>query len=85
MSKRRKAGDIVRKKKYAGFVGESSLCRILPEMEGAEPPACWVNDECQDPECKEWSNLEALDAAGNARGHACHVSECEMEDAPNEP
>lgn len=79
MSRRRKAGDIVWKTPGAGFVGVGSRCRILPED---DPPPCWISDECKDPDCKEWSNLEALDDAGNVIGYACHVSECEMEDVP---
>lgn len=80
MSKRRNAGDIVLKRENAGFIGEASLCKIAPET-AAYWSACMLH--CGDPDCREWSTLWQCDAAGNPLGGvACHVSECEMEDAP---
>jgi hypothetical protein len=76
--KRRKGGEIVRKKENAGFVGVASLCKIVPE-----PPEYWAGCMfCDDPDCREWNTLHECDAAGNLLGGmACHVSECQMEDA----
>ncbi len=80
MSKRRKPGDIVGKKPYAGFIGIACVVRIEPEMDGYESP-CWGLNGCTDPKCVEWSNCEVI-VNGEVVGMACHVSECEMEDLP---
>jgi len=79
MSKRRQAGDIVFKKANAGFVGAASLVKIAPEDEGEES-YCML--DCGDPECREWATCYECDASGNLLGGvACHVSECQMQDA----
>lgn len=84
MSKRRTAGDIVWKKENAGFVGESSLVQIRPEKETKYGVAyCML--ECGDEDCREWHECWECDKDGkHLGGVACHVSECQMEDAPSE-
>jgi hypothetical protein len=78
MSKRRKPGDIVMKSRYAGFVGAASLVVIQSED---NPMGCMM--ECGDPKCVEWETCLECDAQGNLLGGvACHVSECQMSDAP---
>lgn len=83
MSKRRKVGEIVIKKANAGFIGEPLVVRIMPEI--YEPPypkdyfeTCSMLS-CGDDACREWVNLEVLNADGTVRGYCYHVSECEME------
>lgn len=79
MSKRRKPGDIVWKREHAGFVGKASLVQIQPEEDTWES---WCMLNCGDPDCREWATLWECDADGNPLGGvACHVSECQMEDA----
>ena len=76
MSKRRNAGDIVQKIAGAGFVGVASLVKI--QSDGDAMVCCL----CDDPDCSEWNTVHECDAAGTLLGGvACHVSECQMEDA----
>jgi hypothetical protein len=78
MSKRRNAGDIVKKQAGAGFVGESSLV-FLPEINPEDLEPCFL---CDDEDCQEWPTVYQCDAAGKLLGGvACHVSECQMGDA----
>jgi hypothetical protein len=77
MSKRRKAGDLIRKKAGAGFSGIEGAGRIRP---GSEPED-WPCLLCGDPECREWPDVWGLHADGEPNGEMwCHVSECELED-----
>jgi hypothetical protein len=79
MSKRRNAGDIVKKIAGAGFVGVASLVKIVPEDDDDWSP-CLL--DCGDVECREWNTVHECDAAGTLLGGvACHVSECQMDDA----
>lgn len=78
MSKRRKSGDIVWKKRNAGFVGTPFLVQIQPETD-SEWSGCMM--DCGDPDCREWCTCWECDATGKPLGGvACHVSECQMED-----
>jgi len=78
MSKRRQHGEIVLKRVNAGFVGQASLVKIAGPEWGEPEPWCLL---CDDPECREWPNLEECDEAGNPLGGlAYHVSECQMDD-----
>lgn len=79
MSKRRKPGDVVWKPSGYGFAGQEGL-GLIPV--GSESSEC-MND-CGDPECQEWPDLWPVDDFGKPLGgNWCHVSECEMRDAPN--
>lgn len=78
MSKRREAGDIVWKTENAGFVGEASYIKIMPED---DEYASYCMMDCGDLDCREWSNLQHCDKDGNPLGgYAYHVSECQMMD-----
>ena len=63
------------------MVGESArlLAQIQPETDLLP---CTL--DCDDPDCVEWSTLwTEPDPAADGRRHVlCHVSECEMNDAP---
>ena len=79
-SKRRRPGEIVRRKPGSCFVmaGEPSLVRLSDESDGRLPyvDSCMV---CDDPECREWGNVQIVD--GPYKGQwMCHLSECQMED-----
>ena len=79
MSKRRKPGDIVWKPSGYGFSTLDGL-GLIPE--GSDSSDCVM--ECGDPDCQEWPDLWPVDKAGKPiGGNWCHVSECEMHDAPN--
>lgn len=84
MSKRRQAGEWVRCKPNAGFVGDSNRLRaqIQPEEDKYWQP-CFGLNGCVDPACREWATLwTEPDPESNGESHMlCHVSECEMEDA----
>lgn len=73
MSIRRHENELV-------LVGRT-LYRILPEdWPGHEPYPCFGLNGCDDPDCREWVNLEELDANGNPTGeYGYHVPECEMD------
>jgi hypothetical protein len=78
MSKRRKPGEIVYKPSGYGFSTRAGL-GIIPE--GTEPDECMM--DCGDPDCKEWPDLWPCDETDKPiGGNWCHVSECEMKDAP---
>lgn len=78
MSNRRKPGDIVWKPAGYGFTGQSGL-GLIPE--GSNPSECM--EDCGDPDCQEWPDMWPLDASGKPTGgNWCHVSECQMQDAP---
>lgn len=80
MSKRRKIGDLVLVKAYAGFLlGGPTLCVIPDVPEHAEEKYCPCF-LCEEEHCREWQTLNIV---GTNR---ClyHVSECEMEDPPEE-
>jgi hypothetical protein len=77
MSKRREVGDIVKKVKNAGFVGEELIIQITDDS-SENIDFCMF--DCGDESCREFANVDVLDAQGNYRGTCCHVSECQMED-----
>lgn len=79
MSRRRRVGEIVRKKANAGFVGEELVIRLVdftPSEQYSRGCPCFL---CDDPKCFEWANVEVLED-GKVIGYCCHVLECEMED-----
>jgi len=80
MSKRRSAGEWVWLQKYSGFVVESNRLKaeIQPEEDNDWMPCSF----CDDPECREWSNLwtEPDPQCDGKRHLLCHVSECQMHD-----
>lgn len=79
MSKRRKPGDVVWKLAGAGFGAPAGL-GLIPQN-SVEPEPCFL---CDDPECNEWPDVWPLDEKGEPTGgNWCHVSECQMGDAPN--
>lgn len=81
MSTRRKPGEVVRKRENAGFSGHAGI-GVIPE--GSEPDECMLG--CGDRDCKEWPDLWPCDENGKPTGgNWCHVSECEMSDAPTTP
>ena len=93
MSRRRAIGDVVYKSQNAGFIGQPGWAYIPPRSDNGIP--CLGLNGCVDPDCAEWTDLwglpgntrdEALAAlkAGTFLGNACHVSECEMGDGPDE-
>lgn len=75
MSKRRQAGDIVRKKANAGFIGEELIICLHPEANNAP---CMLN--CGDDNCLEWADCEIIIDGKSINDFCYHVSECEMED-----
>lgn len=77
MSKRRKPGDIVRRRPGSGFcaAAEPSLVQI-PEDEEWLP--CSLG--CGDKDCREWPNLLIVEEGPHKGGYFYHISECEMED-----
>jgi hypothetical protein len=80
--KRRKGGEIVRKKENAGFVGVACLARIVPEESDDVNSGYPCMMDCGDPDCREWLTLWECDKDGNLLGGmVCYVSECQMEDA----
>ena len=82
MSLRRKVGDWVWLAPNSGFTGESNRLKaeIQPEE---EPDSCMI---CNESGCREWATLwTEPDPEAQGRRHTlCHVSECEMFDAPQE-
>lgn len=78
MSKRRKIGDLVWKRENAGFCGVAGR-GVIPY--GSMPEPCFI---CDDPECQEWTDVLPCDCDGAPTGgNWCHVSECQMSDAPD--
>jgi hypothetical protein len=77
MSKRRKPGEVVRRKPGSGFVGSASpeFVRVPDEpIEDWHP--CILS--CGDDDCREYENLEVVGEHDGAT--MCHISECQMED-----
>jgi hypothetical protein len=81
MSKRRVAGEIVRRAPGSGFCGsaEPELIRVptgATYVDEADP--CMMG--CGDDECREWANVEIV--SGEHAGHFMyHISECQMADS----
>jgi hypothetical protein len=83
VSTRRKAGDVVYKIENAGFSGQPGLGMIRPDSE-PDPCMLYPGSNCDDPDCQEWPDVWALGEDGKPTGENwCHVSECEMLDAPS--
>jgi len=82
MSIRRKPGDWVWLRPGAGFTGEANRLRAQIQDQGSEP--CFRVIQCRDSNCREWATLWTdLDPQHGGQRHIlCHVSECEMLDAP---
>lgn len=81
MSKRRRPGDWVWLAPNTGFVGRSHEKRVEIQPEPDHDQwACTLG--CGDPECVEWSTLLTEPDWRGRRGMLCHVSECQMRDAP---
>ena len=89
MSVRRKAGDVVFKPGFVGFIREGAYALICEEDEDWQ--MCCVLS-CGDDDCMEWMDVwmlpgNTVEEANEARrnenyiGLACHVSECEMYDS----
>lgn len=80
-SKRRRPGEIVRRKPGSCFVGsaEPSLVRLSDESDGDlhYVDSCML---CDDPKCQEWGNVQIVDWPHKG-GWMHHLSECQMEDA----
>lgn len=75
---KRHVGEIVRKKKNAGFVGEEltiKLADIDPDFGPCED-GCFI---CNDSSCSEWFNCEIVRDGVPTGQYVYHVSECEME------
>lgn len=79
MSKRRWAGDVVRKVANAGFVGQPLIIE-LPRDIPNNTDYCMLS--CGDDRCTEYANVYVLDDSGKRIGECYHVSECQMEDLP---
>lgn len=83
MSKRRRPGEIVKRQPGSCFVGaaEPELVRLTDESDGElHAVETWCS-LCDDPDCQEWANVEIV--SGEFAGEwMCHLSECQMEDAP---
>lgn len=79
MSKRRKAGDIVKRTNNSGFlIGDSpSLIKLLPEDE-RYIDYCIL--DCGDVDCREWANCEIVEEGPMKGEHLYHISECQMRD-----
>jgi hypothetical protein len=80
MSKRRTAGEIVRRSPGSGFCGstEPELVRV-PAGDAYIDEAAPCMMGCGDPKCREWANLEVV-SGEHAGGWMYHISECELED-----
>ena len=84
MGKQRKVGDWVWLSSHAGFSGSSWRLKAEIQDEGDEPEQCFI---CNDPQCREWSNLwtEPDPQQHGERHLLCHVSECQMFDEQQVP
>lgn len=79
MSKRRNVGDIVvlQDNEDGPYLGRIDA---LGADRKDECPKC-CDDPTHDPHCREWPNVEVMDAEGKPTGHyVYHVTECEMSD-----
>jgi len=80
MSKRRKPGDIVRRKPGSGFLGSADPERIrIPSDVSIEDETIPCMLDCGDRECQEWANLEVVEGEFKD-SRLYHISECEMFD-----
>ena len=80
MSKRRQPGEIVRRCPGSCFCGSASpspeLVRLTDELDGDLHDSTFPCPLCDDPDCREWANVQIVGTSG----WMCHLSECEMED-----
>ena len=77
MSIRRNKGDIIKKVKNAGFIGQELIIQISDDsFENVD--FCML--DCGDKDCREFANVDVLGENGKVIGQCCHVSECQMED-----
>lgn len=83
MSKRRQPGEIVRRLPGSCFCGSPTpeLVRLTDSSDGELHDCSQPCMVCEDPECREWANVQVVDTGR----WMFHLSECEMEDREVSP